>query len=402
MNPVSIASVLNNLLPLPINLQQPVEAPATAVTFKDNSAISRKESSLTFVSANFERMPIFFLCTSEERERLQKVSLETKTPIEIVNNNKGEKLSISPSGTYGLPAGFDQDVLNVYHYKLDEAFNILGECPSVMRLWLGEFRTIMKREATGPFHDNIRESIRRLDDTTIYHENFLRYAPDNTGNVFVPDRAFKLLHFLGTDKAQSESPVESTNSPVYIDIKVADWHRASINARSFSTFDIDLYFSLPSDRSKRLYMFLETIRYKKETETHYSKLSQELHIDPKLSTYKRALKRAFDPLVDIKFLKGYSLDEKVTLEFSEIKKVPKELPPLTIAQRALILDMEELIHEKNTKWIEYVVRTNPPHVMDRVMGETRMAVREGRIHKTPGAYFNYYKKYILKGAASSR
>lgn len=395
--PVSIASIIPGLLQqqeLTKNAPAPVEGKKELV-YAEKTSTTPSDSPLTFVSANFERMPIYFLCSSDERAALETTARQNNTPILLVKNNKGEKLSISPSGSYGLPTGFDMDVMTVIHYKIHEAFQLLDECPSTLRLWLSEFPQLMKHSKSGQLYENIRESVRRLSEVTIYHENFLRYPPDKDGNVFIPDRTIKLFQFIGSAKIPDLENKEPGYSPVFIDIQLTDWHRASINAQTFTSFDIDLYFSLPTERAKRLYRFLEYIRYSHEAEIPYTKLLEELHIDPSLPSYRRSLKRALDPLVKAKFLRSYTLEDKAVVSFAEKKSVPPRLPTITVEQQGAVLRLMEATGDKNRKWAEYIIRTTPWNIVDRIMGETKEAIREGRILKNPSAFFTYHRKRML-------
>ena len=161
--PVSIASIIPGLLQQhepTKKLSAPVEGKKDLV-YAEKTATTPNDSPLTFVSANFERMPIYFLCSSDERAALETTARQNNTPILLVKNNKGERLSISPSGSYGLPTGFDMDVMTVIHYKIHEAFQLLDECPSTLRLWLSEFPQLMKHSKSGQLYENIREHSRR-------------------------------------------------------------------------------------------------------------------------------------------------------------------------------------------------------------------------------------------------
>ena len=93
--------------------------------------------SKTLVSVNIEKMPLYFLGSSKECQRLHKSIIESGKPLvlfDTIQNGKGYKLSISPSAVYGLLTGFDQDIFAVIQCKLYEATKKGGVCPEELTL----------------------------------------------------------------------------------------------------------------------------------------------------------------------------------------------------------------------------------------------------------------------------
>jgi len=359
--------------------------------------------SKTLVSVNIEKMPLYFLGSSKECQRLHKSIIESGKPLvlfDTIQNGKGYKLSISPSAVYGLLTGFDQDIFAVIQCKLYEATKKGGVCPEELTLWLSEFPKIMKIQKTGKLYEHIRESVRRLSETTVYHENFVKARTERQEDLtFFQDTSLKLIYY----KMTRHESVMKENSPLvqrqYLEIGIPKWLQNDINSNYTTAFDPDLYFTLSGDRPRRLYRFLELIRYEKVRKVPYRKILTELTMTNIATNINRNLKRIIEPLVDIGYLESYQInDDHINFFFKEIKSSfisfqNSKQEPLSLHQQDMVQTMLDLLKDdKSRDWYSHIARIIPEDVIHLCLSLTKETEQVDGIKISRGAVFTDHIK----------
>jgi hypothetical protein len=372
----------------------------TPAEIKNNQSTPQTK---TLVSVNIEKMPLYFLGSSKECQRLHKSIIESGKPLilyDTIQNGKGYKLSISPSAVYGLLTGFDQDVFAVIQCKLYEATKKGGTCPDELTLWLSEFPKIMKIQKTGKLYEHIRESVRRLSETTIYHENFVKARTERQEDLaFFQDTALKLIHY----KMMRHETVMKENSPLvqrqYIAIGIPKWLQNDINSNYITAFDPDLYFTISGDRPRRLYRFLELIRYEKVRKVPYRKILTELTMTNIATNINRNIKRIIDPLVDIGYLESYQInDDHINFFFKDVKSSfvsfqNSKQEPLNFQQQEIVETILGLLKDdKSRDWYNHIARTIPEEVIHLCLSLTKETEQIDGIKTSKGAVFTDHIK----------
>ena len=361
------------------------------------------QQSKTVVSVNIENLPIYFLGSAKERLRLQEGITKSGKPLIIFDttqNGKGYKLSISPAAAYGLLTGFDQDIFTVIQCKLYEGAKKDGICPQKLTLWLSEFPKIMKIQKTGKLYGHIRESVRRLSEITIYHENFVKNRKESQGTLEpLEDTQFKLIHY---NKTRYESLMKENENVVqrqYLEIGIPEWIQNDINSNYTTAFDPNTYFSLPGDRTRRLYRFLELIRYVKLRKVYYSKILSELSMTNVTTNLNRNLKRYIEPLVSIGYLEAYQInDDHICFTFKDIKPSFESFPSLK--QNTLDFQQEDLVEtmleylkdEKSRNWYNQIARKVPENIIYLCLSLTKETEKFDTIKTNKGAVFTDHIK----------
>ena len=370
--------------------------------FKDEATTTAIRSSV-----NAEKMPIAFLGTKEERLKIQMEIAMTGKPLIIydeVKDGEGKKLSITPSAVYGLPTGFDTDVLTAINYILYKESRQKGECPKNIRIQLSEMPKIMKLQKVGHLYNRIKESIKRISETSMYHENFIKIKNGKTGVLqSYEESSLKMFHYIGMHK-------ESTNGKdgkevffkLYIDLEIPEWTRNNINNGYTTEYDPEVYFSLRNDRSKRLYRILEFIRYEKVVFIPYDKIEKNLHlINLPNKDKNRGIKRAMEPLLKNKYVESFEIqDYRIMVKFREIKsrrsfKVNALENNIGVtAQDDAFVDfiIKELGDEVSRPWFRNVVSKVPQDAIYKCLSLTKETAEISGIRKSRGAVFTDHLK----------
>lgn len=277
-------------------------------------------------SLNVEKMPIVFLGSPEERKRIQLEIVKTGKPLIVydgVENGVGKRLLITPSAAYGLLTGFDMDVLTVIHHKLFELTKEIGSCPVNLRLQLSEFPKVMKLKTAGDLYDRIRDSIKRISEMTLYHENFVKVKESKAGETrSYKETSLKIFHYKGLFKEETSRAGNARMRKLYIDIDIPEWLQNNINNGYTTEFDPNVYFSMTNDRAKRLFRVLDVIRYQPMVQVPLKKVEIELCLGSLEQKEKnRVLKRALKQLTDIGFIESYQiLESYLSVSFKDVKK----------------------------------------------------------------------------------
>ena len=358
-------------------------------------------------SVNAEKMPIAFLGTKEERIKIQMEIAMTGKPLVIydeVKDGEGKKLSITPSAVYGLPTGFDTDVLTAINFILYQETRQKGECPKNIRIQLSEMPKIMKLQKAGHLYNRIRESIKRISETNMYHENFVKIKNGKTGVLqSYEESSLKMFHYIGMHK-------ESTNGKdgkevlfkLYIDLEIPEWTRNNINNGYTTEYDPEVYFSLRNDRSKRLYRILEFIRYEKVVFIPYEKIERNLHlINLPNKDKNRGIKRAMDPLLKNRYIESFEIQNyRIMIKFTEVKSkryfkgnTLDNIPGITAQDDGFVdLIVKELGDEVSRQWFRNVVLKVPQETINKCLSLTRETAEISGIRKSKGAVFTDHLK----------
>lgn len=372
-------------------------------------ALVNNEEKLTRVNVNLERMPLAFLGENSERIRIQKEHAGTGKRIVLFQEKEGEgsrSLSMSPSSTYGLLTGFDIDVLTVIQHKLYQITKSEGACPLKIRLWLSEFPLIMKLQKSGGLYRRIRESIIRISETVLYHEKCLFVKDDrHSTKKLMRDDAIRILLYIRSEEEIKTGALEFNKS--FIDIEIEEWLRNNINTNYTTEIDTSVYFSLPSDRSKYLYRFLEFIRYNKEVPISISKLNKEMYLlgIKLIRQRRRAIVRAIEPLLDKKlnFIESFDLtDDFIKVRFVTTKKRLEIYTPNKLSLPANTLDFEkqsllqymidELKDESSRDWLATIVQKVPDDLIYICLSLTKDTAHKNGVKKSKGAIFTDHIK----------
>lgn len=372
-------------------------------------ALVTNEDKTTRVNVNLERMPLAFLGENSERIRIQKEHAGTGKRIVLFQEKEGDSsrsLSMSPSSTYGLLTGFDIDVLTVIQHKLYQITKIEGTCPLKVRLWLSEFPSIMKLQKSGGLYRRIRESIIKISETVLYHEKCLFEKNDrHSTKRLMKDDAIRIILYIRSEEEVKSGTVEFNKS--FIDIEIEEWLRNNINTNYTTEIDTSIYFSLPSDRSKYFYRFLEFIRYNKEVPISIAKLEKEMYLlgIKLVRQRRRAIARAIEPLLDKKFnfIESYDLTEDfIRVRFITTKKRQEIYTPNKLSLPANTLDLEkqsllqymidELKDESSRDWLTTIIQKVPDDLIYICLSLTKDTVHKNGVKKSKGAIFTDHIK----------
>lgn len=363
----------------------------------------------TRASLNIEKMPIVFLGSPEERKRIQLDIVKTGKPLIVydgVENGVGKRLYITPSAVYGLLTGFDMDVLTVVHHKLFELTRLMGSCPESMRLQLSEFPKIMKLKTTGELYNNIKESMKRISEMTIYHENFVKIKDSKAGDVQTyKEVSMKVLHYKGLFKEESVKKGNEKMRKIYIDVDIPEWIRSNIDNGYTTEFDSNIYFSISNNRAKRLYRVLEIIRYEETVFVPFSKIELELSLGNLETKEKnRAVKRAMEQLIEIGFVVSYEMvNNYLSVTFKNVKKISSfknggSLRPLTVREEGMTDHLvKELNDEHSRVFLGSLVTKVPEEILYLCLSLTRETAEISKIRTSrPAVFVDHVKRECEK------
>lgn len=351
-------------------------------------------------SLNIEKMPIVFLGSPEERKRIQLEIVTTGKPLVVydgVENGVGKRLSITPSSAYGLLTGFDMDVLTVIHHKLFELTKELGSCPDTIRLQLSEFPKIMKLKTAGDLYDRIRDSIKRISEMSLYHENFVKVKENKAGETKTyKETSLKIFHYKGLFKEETSRGGNSKMRKLYMDIDIPEWLRNNIDNGYTTEFDPNVYFSMTNDRAKRLFRVLDVIRYQPSVQVPLKKVEIELCLGNLQQKEKnRVLKRALQQLLDIGFVASYEiLESYLSVTFTDVKKASLPFKPNPMGRSMTIQEermtdwlVKELNDAHSRKYLSSIIMKVPLEIVDLCLSLTKETATFNGIKTTRAAVF---------------
>jgi hypothetical protein len=366
---------------------------------------SESQLSLSRSSVNFERMPIVFLGTREEKKKLEIEIATNGKPLvlhDTVQDGQGKRLSLTPSSAYGLLSGFDMDVLTVIYHKLYELAKETGACPEEARLSLSDFPKTMKLKTSGIIYEKIKESVKRISETTIYQENYIKIKETETGSLqSYQETTLKLVEYKGLRKdTLVRSAGNERMKKLYIDLRVPDWVRNNINNNYTSEFDPEIYFSIKGDRARRVYRILELIRYKREVFVPNSKLEKDLNLSKMPNKFKtQTIKRALEPLKKIEFIVNYNINEAyVYILFKEAKKIVRsfvgtEETKLSEMEEAFLNEVIMVLGDESSRaWLSTIVKKVPMESVYKCLSLTKETIELSGIKKSKGAIFTDHIK----------
>jgi hypothetical protein len=274
--------------------------------------------------------------------------------------------------------------------KLYEQTKQEGECPKKVRISLLEFPKTMRLNKSGVLYDRIRESIKRLSETTIYHENFVKVRKTSAEELQVfQETALKLLDYKGFQKEELKKGGNPAWQKLFVEIEVPEWLQNDINTNYTTAFDPNIYFSLSGDRTRRLYRFLELIRYDKVKTVSYEKILAELTLSNIKTNINRNIKRAVEPLLACKYLESYQLtDANIVFVFSEVKKKQFRVSyNLTPQQVDFLERMQSLLGDPGNDMFKRIAFNVPTHIIEMCLGQTKDISLSGRVRTNKIAVF---------------
>jgi hypothetical protein len=348
-------------------------------------------------------MPIIFFGKQKDKEELELEIAKSGKPLVIYDSvneeGVGKRLSIAPNSAYGLLGGFDYDVLTVIYDRLYKITQEIGTCPFLLRLPLSEFPKIMRQPVSGQLYERVKISVKRISSLAIYHENFVKIKDDGGDLRTYQENALNLFQYEGMYKEEIKNGKDTRLKKLYIDLTIPEWQRNNINNNYTTEFDIEFYFSLGSYRAKRLYRFLELIRWEKHSQTPIKKLEYELRLQKLPNNFKkRAIKRAFQELIEHHFLESFDFTEwGVAFIFHSVKhKKRTELVKaleLDYRQRSLVDQIvSELKDEKSRRWYEFLTSRVPEDILYKCLSLTKETAEISGINKSRGAVFTDHVK----------
>lgn len=357
-----------------------------------------EEKGLMRIDVNIEKMPIVFFGSKEKKRALEKQIFESGKPYEIssVTSEDGsivKKLSIAPNAAFGLPTGFDQDIIVVVFYHLYDLNKKLGYCPRKIRIPLSDFPKIMEISKGGKLYKGIEISAERVSGCEIYQDKFVTVKEKNGKLKIYEKTSLKLFHFNGIHKEEKITQRGKKIKKYYLDLEIPEWVANNIENLYTTEFDVKKYFLAKGGRTRKLYRFLEFIRYNKTVPVSYEKLKEELWIDEK-ETYhfRQALKRSFIPLVKSDYLTDFKFDEYgVVVTFSSIKKRKAQIQ-LTFEEMARQESLASMMLEKlgdthSENFYRKVAQKYPEDLIHKCLSLTREVIETQKIKKTKGAVF---------------
>ncbi len=361
------------------------------------------EKDLTRVSVNNENMPIIFFGKQKDKEALELEIAKSGKPLVIYDTvneeGVGKRLSIAPNSAYGLLGGFDYDVLTVIYDRLYKMTQQIGTCPFLLRMPLGDFPKVMRQPVSGQLYNRIKTSVKRIGGLAIYHENFVKVKENNGELRSYRENAINLFQYEGMYKEETRNKGKTDLKKLYIDLTIPEWQRNNFNNNYTTEFDIEFYFSLNSYRAKRLYRFLELIRWEKCSQTPLVKLEGELRLQKLPNNFKkRAIKRAFQELIDNNFLESFEFTEwGVSFVFHSVKRkkistISKSLE-LTIQQKGMVEEIVTALNdEKSRRWYEFLSTRVSDDILFKCLSLTRETAEITGINKSRGAVFTDHVK----------
>jgi len=355
----------------------------------------------TYTSVSYENLPIIFLGSNDERvsieSKFQKTN-ENVILIDEVRNNVGRKLSCRPYG--GLLTGYDQDVLTAVYCFLSFEYNQHGSCPEDITIYKNDFGKLMGRTITGTFYDRIITSIKRIADFDIYQENMIMFKKDGA-LIKYDEEKLNLIHYNRQTKIYPENDKTKMRKGV-VNIGIPVWVRNHYDFQFISEFDYNLFFALGSNyRAKRLYKILELIRYNFKKRIPYKKIENELWLHEYENKIKnRAIKRSFEPLIDLEYIKSYDfIDGYFVVNFNDIKTQNETGEG---GQKSFTLDAEQqwfadylvdqLKDQKSKNFYEKVAYIVNRHVIYKCLSLTEETAQYDGIKKSKGAIFTDHLK----------
>ena len=398
--PESISGIIKNMSLLNPNSLNTKEEELPLVK-RDNFDLTPQ--SVFKVSVNIEKLPIAFLGSPSEKAKLEDELKRTKLGrweiIRIENGQGVAALSVAPSSSYGLMAGFDMDVLTIIEYKLHQLKHEQGSCPSKLRLWLSDFPKIMGEKKNGLLYQKIRESIMRISETTIYQDQLLHYKTSkSSAKQKVGNRAIKFLVYRESEHTvDTEKKMELNRS--FVDVEIESWMRDDINNNYTTELDIKTYFLIKSDRSRYLYRILELIRFKSRVRISLEKLERDMYLKsiqaPRFR--KRAVIRALEDLVENQVIKKFEIDESfLYVDFYKVKS--KEDPGFLKANEIsfdaektqLLQDLIEKLDDQNSKaWFIKILGVVPVDIVRGCLSIALEAEKMNTVIKSKGAVFTH-------------
>ncbi len=359
------------------------------------------------MDVNIERMPVFFFGTQEKKKNLEKQIFESKKSYKIydITTREGfrKTLEISPGSIYGLLTSFDQDVTMVVWDFLYKESSKLGCCPLEISIPLSEFPKIMRITKQGWLYKKIEESVIKISNFEILQNEFIKVKQKNGELQTYEKKSLKLFYFKGLRKEEINKGAKKRTLKHYLEIEIPSWIRKNIDNFYTTSMNIEEYFSFKSGRTKKLYRFLDLIRYEKKVFIPYEKLITELWIDEeKMFHKKQALKRSFSPLLKEKYVKNINfLDKGLVIIFSKVKKRAENKQTSfedIFYQEELAQELvEKLMDKKSLAFYKKIASKVPEDIIYRCLSLTKEIEETGRIKKTKGAIFtNLLKKECMK------
>ena len=357
-----------------------------------------EKKELMRIDVNIEKMPIVFFGSEKKKRALEKKIFESGEPHEIssVTNEDGsivKKLSIAPNAAYGLLTEFDQDISVVVLSQFYEIFKKIGYCPQKLNIPMSDFPKIMEISKKGRLYKDIERSAERTSNFEILQNKYITLK-EKGGTLKIYDkRSLKSFHFNGIYKEEKTTKSGKKIKKNYLEVEIPDWIKNNIENFYTTEFDVKRYFMLKRGRPRKLYRFLEFIRYNKTVPVSYKKLKEELWIDEKeIYHLRQALKRSFAPLVKSGYLTDFKFeDEEVVVTFSSVKK-PKPQMQLTfeeIARRESLVSMmlEKLGDFKSKSFYYKVAQRYPEELIHKCLSLTQEVIETKGIKKSKGAVF---------------
>ena len=247
----------------------------------------------------------------------------------------------------------------------------------------------------------------RMSGTEILSQRFIN-TKDNKYSKKDRIKGNKTIKLLQHDEDVStvsfKNKLEAQKS--FVDILIPEWLTNDINNNYTTEININTYFLIGSDRSRYLYKLLELLRYKPTVKISRDKIEKEMNLQniKHSPQRKRGIVRALQPLVDVGFIKSYRFDDNfVYFDFISVKK-DEGLEYLKQAQEKLTLEHKEIINElvlklEDSKSLAWFVKTIPQIPIGLVRGalsDTLDIAKNGVVHKTKGALFNYYLNEVIQ------
>lgn len=330
----------------------------------------KEKKELMRIDVNIEKMPVIFFGSPTKKKALEKRIFESGEPHVILStisqDGSGRKLSISPSAAYGLLTEFDQDVIVVVLFYLYDFTKKIGSCPRTFRIPLSDFPKIMNIKKHGRLYIDIQRSAKRISGFDIFQENFIKLKEKNGTLKIYEERSLKLFYYNSIYKETKETKKGKKIKKHYLDIKVPEWLINNINNFYTTWFDVRKYFEAKGGRVRKLYRYLDLIRYKKSIFVYFDTLVRELWItDEPMRNKRRTIKRTLTALVKLGFLKSFKFDSYgVTVTFPRVKKKRKEPLQLTfddqVRQESLVSEMlDKLEDRKSENWYRKIAMRCP-------------------------------------------
>ncbi len=360
--------------------------------------LMEEKKELMRIDVNIEKMPVVFFGSKEKKRALEKKIFESGEPYEIssVTSKDGgviKKLSIAPNAAYGLPTEFDQDIIVVVFYHLYDLNKKIGYCPRKIRVPLSDFPKIMELSKGGRLYKNIERSVERISGCEIYQDKFVTVKEKN-GHLKIYEKiSLKLFHFNGIHKEEKTTQKGKKVKKYYLDFEIPEWVVNNIENLYTTEFDIRKYFLMKGGRTKKLYRFLELIRYNKVVPISYEKLKGELWIEEKeMFHIRRTLERNLTPLVKSGYLTDFKFtDDGVVVTFSSVKKRKPQMQ-LTfeeMAQQESLVSMmlEKLGDAQSENFYHKVTQRYPEDLIYKCLSLTQEVIETQKIKKSKGAVF---------------